>query len=185
MRRPSGRGRRTGLILIPAAVRQLGVPVIASGGIATGAGLVAALALGAEAVNMGTRFMATDEAPVHDNVKSQIVANDERDTVLVFRAFRNTARVARNRISQQILDITQRPDARFADVAELASGTRGRDRVLACGDMDDGMWWAAQAQGLIFDIDSCANVVARIMAEAEELITTRLPASVGRPAHDH
>ncbi|MGV7904155.1 nitronate monooxygenase, partial [Mycobacterium kansasii] len=84
-----------GLVLIPAAVRQLTIPVIASGGIATGSGLAAALALGADAVNMGTRFMATVEAPIHQNVKDQIVANSERDTVLVFRNFHNTARVVR------------------------------------------------------------------------------------------
>ena len=91
-----------GLILIPAAVRMLTVPVIASGGMATGEGLAAALALGADAANFGTRFIATNEAPVHENVKAQIVANSERDTVLVFREFKNSARVARNSISEQI-----------------------------------------------------------------------------------
>lgn len=163
-----------GLVLIPAAVRQLSVPVIASGGIATAEGLVAALALGADAVNMGTRFIATTEAPVHDNVKRQIVANDERDTVLVFREFHNTARVVRNAISEQILEISRRPGATFADIAALASGARGRSRVLAEGDLDDGLWWAGQAQGLINDIDTCKGVVERIVAEAGEIVRGRL-----------
>ncbi|WP_028463387.1 nitronate monooxygenase family protein [Nocardia sp. 348MFTsu5.1] len=164
-----------GLVLINAAARQLTIPIIASGGIANGAGLVAALALGASAVNMGTRFVATTEAPVHDNVKRQIVANDERSTQIVFRQFRNTARVARNSVSEEIVAISSRPGATFADIAHLASGARGRAEVLGKGDMDGGMWWASQAQGLIFEIDSCARVVATIMAEAEALISTRLP----------
>ncbi|RDH11582.1 NAD(P)H-dependent flavin oxidoreductase, partial [Tsukamurella pulmonis] len=143
-----------GLILIPAAVRELSIPVIASGGIATGSGLAAALALGADAVNMGTRFMATAEAPIHENVKNQIVANSERDTVLVFRNFHNTARVVRNEVSEQIVEIGERPGATFDDVAELASGARGRANVLGEGRMDDGMWWAGQTQGLIQEVDT-------------------------------
>lgn len=168
-----------GLILIPAAARQLSIPVIASGGIATGAGLAAALALGADGVNMGTRFMATTEAPTHDNVKQQIVANTERDTVLVFRKFRNTARVVRNKISEQILEISARPDSTFDDIAELASGERGRSRVLRDGDMDGGLWWAGQTQGLIDNVDTCENVVATIVREAEAIMRDRLPSLIG------
>lgn len=164
-----------GLVLIPAATRALDIPVIASGGLATGAGLVAALALGACAANMGTRFMATDEAPIHDNVKRQLVANDERDTVLVFREFRNTARVARNEVSESIREIGSRPGATFADVADLASGARGRQRVLADGELDGGMWWAGQSQGLIHEVAPVAEVVATIMAEAERLLGSTLP----------
>jgi nitronate monooxygenase len=163
-----------GLVLIPAAVRALDIPVIASGGIATGGGLVAALALGASAANMGTRFIATHEAPVHVNVKQQIVDNDERDTLIVFREFHNSARVARNSISTQIAEIGRRPGATFADVAALASGARGRDRVLRNGDMEDGMWWASQAQGLVHDIDSAENVINAIIREAEAVIRDRL-----------
>ena len=167
-----------GLILIPAAVRQLSIPVIASGGIATGSGLAAALALGADAVNMGTRFMATVEAPIHGNVKNQIVANSERDTVLVFRNFHNTARVVRNTISEQIVEIGERPGATFDDVAELASGARGRTNVLAEGRMEDGMWWAGQTQGLVEEVDTVAAVVDKVVADAEEIMTRRLPGLV-------
>lgn len=163
-----------GLVLIPAAAKVLDIPIIASGGIATGAGLAAVLALGADAANMGTRFIATHEAPVHENVKQQVARNSELDTVIVFREFHNSARVARNEVSEQIAEISKRPGASFSDVAELASGARGRDRVLGDGAMDDGVWWASQAQGLVDDVDSVANVVDRIMAEAESTIRERL-----------
>jgi NAD(P)H-dependent flavin oxidoreductase YrpB (nitropropane dioxygenase family) len=160
-----------GLVLIPAAARKVRIPLIASGGFATGSGLVAALALGAAAVNMGTRFVASAEAPVHQNVKDQIVANDERATQLVFREFNNTARVARNSVSEEIVRRSALPGATFADVAHLASGARGRDRVLTHGDMEDGMWWAGQAQGLINSVLSCQEIVDGIMDEAERIVT--------------
>ncbi|MBH0122618.1 nitronate monooxygenase [Rhodococcus sp. CX] len=163
-----------GLVLIPAAARKLSIPIIASGGFADGAGLVAALALGASAVNMGTRFVATDEAPVHINVKNQIVENDERSTILVFREFHNTARVARNAISEEIAHISQQIGATFEDVAHLASGRRGRVQVLENGLVDDGMWWASQAQGLIHDIVSCETAVDRIVSEASALLNDKL-----------
>ncbi|MGV9790945.1 NAD(P)H-dependent flavin oxidoreductase [Streptomyces sp. NPDC004673] len=159
-----------GLVLIPAAVRRLDIPVIASGGFATGSGLVAALALGAGAVNMGTRFVASHEAPVHQNVKNQIVANDERATQLVFREFGNTGRVARNAISEEIVARSRRPGATFGDIAELASGVRGRMRVLEQGQMDDGLWWAGQAQGLIHSVASCDEIVSGIVTDAEKII---------------
>jgi nitronate monooxygenase len=165
-----------GLILINAAARQLDIPIIASGGFADGAGLVAALALGADAINMGTRFVATVEAPVHANVKQQIVANDERGTQLIFREFRNTARVARNAISEEIAVISRQPGAKFDAVAHLASGERGRREVLAKGDMDGGLWWAGQTQGLIDSVLTCQQVVDDIMAQAESIINDRLAA---------
>jgi len=171
-----------GLILIPAAAAQLSIPVIASGGIADARGLAAALALGADAVNMGTRFMATTEAPIHQNVKDQIVANSERDTVLVFRKFHNTARVVRNTISEEIVAISERPDATFDDIAPLASGARGRQRVLADGEMEDGMWWAGQTQGLINSVESCEAVVRTIVEEAGSIITSRLASLIGPDA---
>ncbi|MFE5912448.1 NAD(P)H-dependent flavin oxidoreductase [Streptomyces wedmorensis] len=159
-----------GLVLVPAAVRRLDIPVIASGGFATGSGLAAALALGACAINMGTRFVASAEAPVHPNVKEQIVANDERATQLVFREFGNTGRVARNAISEEIVTRSRRPGAVFEDVAELASGVRGRTRVLQEGHMDDGLWWAGQAQGLIESVATCDEIVSGIVADAEKII---------------
>ncbi|MFB6832916.1 MULTISPECIES: NAD(P)H-dependent flavin oxidoreductase [Streptomyces] len=159
-----------GLVLVPAAVRRLDIPVIASGGFATGSGLAAALSLGACAINMGTRFVASTEAPVHPNVKAQIVANDERATQLVFREFGNTGRVARNAISEEIVTRSRRPGAVFEDVAELASGVRGRTRVLQEGHMDDGLWWAGQAQGLIESVATCDEIVSGIVGDAEKII---------------
>lgn len=163
-----------GLVLIPAAAKALSIPIIASGGIADARGLVGALALGADAVNMGTRFMATTEAPIHENVKRQIVANDERATNVIFRKFNNTGRTAKNAVSDEILEIERREGSTFDDVAALAAGARGRAEVLEKGDMDGGLWWASQAQGLIDEVASCAEVVSRIMREAEEIIGGRL-----------
>lgn len=163
-----------GLILIPAAADQVHIPLIASGGFADGRGLVAALALGADAINMGTRFMATAEAPIHENVKRQIILNDERQTDLVYRKFHNTARVARNAISQEVVAISAKPDTTFEDVAHLASGARGRVNVLKDGDVNGGIWTAGMAQGLIHDIPTTAELVARIVAEAEEIVRSRL-----------
>jgi nitronate monooxygenase len=163
-----------GLVLIPAAAKVLSIPVIASGGIADARGLVGALAMGADAVNMGTRFMATLEAPIHENVKRQIVANDERATNVIFRKFNNTGRVAKNSISDEILEIERSEGSTFDDVAALAAGARGRAEVLEKGDMDGGLWWASQAQGLIDEVASCADVVSKIMREAEEIIGGRL-----------
>src|SRR6266478_4714099 len=126
-----------GLILIPAATRHVDIPVIASGGFADARGLVAALALGADAVNMGTRFVCTAESPVHERIKQQIVANDERSTQLIFRTMRNTARVARNAVSAEVVEIEGR-GGRFEDVRHLVAGARGR-RVYETGDPEHGI----------------------------------------------
>jgi NAD(P)H-dependent flavin oxidoreductase YrpB (nitropropane dioxygenase family) len=123
---------------------------------------------------MGTRFMATTEAPIHENVKQRIVANDERATKVIFRKFRNSARCARNSISEQIADIERQDGTTFSDIAELAAGVRGRTEVLGKGDMDGGLWWASQAQGLINEVGSCEEVVAAIVADAEKIISGRL-----------
>jgi len=163
-----------GLVLIPAAADAVSLPLIASGGFADGRGLAAALALGAEAVNMGTRFMATAESPVHENVKRRIVEAGERDTDLLYRKFRNTARVARNSVSQRIRAIEDDPASTFDDIRDLASGARGRSAVYAGGDPEGGVWTVGQAQGLIHDIPTCADLVDRITGQARDLIEQRL-----------
>ena len=160
-------------MLFPCTADKLTIPIIASGGIADARGLVAALALGCEGVNMGTRFMATKEAPIHQHVKEQLVANDERGTNLIFRTLHNTARVAKNAVSDEVVAIERKGNAKFEDVRELVAGVRGAD-VLDKGDMDAGIWSAGQTQGLIHDIPSCADLVAHIMREAEAIIRNRL-----------
>ena len=164
-----------GLVLIPAAVDQLDIPVIASGGIADGRGLAAALALGAQGVNMGTRFCATREAPIHDNVKRYLVANDERSTNLIFRRLHNTARVGRNSVSDEVVRILQDPASTFADVAPLVRGARGRE-LLETGNLDAGLVWASQSQGLINDIPSVAELLDRIVGDARRIIERDLRA---------
>lgn len=170
-----------GLILIPAARDKITIPMLASGGFADGRGLVAALALGADGVNMGTRFMCTKEAPIHANVKQQIVANDERQTDLIFRTMHNTARVGRNAVSQKVVAIERdgltRGGAKFDEVRELVAGAKGKV-VLETGELDHGIWSAGQVQGLIHDIPSCAELVARIVGEAEAIIRQRLAGAV-------
>ncbi|HEY4112671.1 MAG TPA: nitronate monooxygenase [Rhizomicrobium sp.] len=162
-----------GLILFPATADKISIPIIASGGIADARGLVAALALGCDGVNMGTRFMATVEAPIHENVKKQIVANDERGTNLIFRTLHNTARVAKNAISDEVVAIEKRGNATFADVKDLVAGVRGAN-VLDKGEMDAGIWSAGETQALIHDIPTCQDMVANIMREAEAIIRQRL-----------
>jgi nitronate monooxygenase len=162
------------IVLLPATVDAVDVPVIASGGMADGRSLVAALALGADAVNMGTRFLATTEAKIHDNVKQAIVANNERDTVLVGRSLRNTARVAKNAISVQVAEIQKDPTKTFADVKELMAGVRGRENVLVGGDLDGGIWTTGQSQALIHDIPTCADLVRNIMTQADGILAERL-----------
>jgi len=166
-----------GLILIPAAADKLSIPIIASGGFADGRGLAAALALGAEGVNMGTRFCATLEAPIHDNIKQMIVANSERDTNLIFRKFRNTGRVAKTGVSDKVVEITNQPDSVFADIQPLVSGARGRT-ALETGDIEAGLIWASQAQGLIHDIPSCEELIRTMVADAQAIIQGRLSSFV-------
>lgn len=166
-----------GMVLIPAAAAALEIPVIASGGIADGRGLVAALALGAEGVNMGTRFMCTVESPIHRRIKEAIVSHDERSTNLIFRPFRNTARVVKNSVSDAVLRI-QSEGGEFADVRELVSGARGA-KVYETGDPELGIWWAGQTQGLIHDVPTVAELVARIVGEAEQIVSGRLAGLLG------
>jgi NAD(P)H-dependent flavin oxidoreductase YrpB (nitropropane dioxygenase family) len=161
-----------GLVLIPVAADKLEIPIIASGGFADARGLVAALALGADAINMGTRFMCTAESPIHENVKRHIVAADERQTDLIFRTLHNTARVARNSVSQEVLQIEQRGGT-FEDVKHLVAGARGV-KVYEDGDVEAGIWTAGICQGLIHDIPTCGELVESIMAQADQIIAERL-----------
>jgi NAD(P)H-dependent flavin oxidoreductase YrpB (nitropropane dioxygenase family) len=163
-----------GLVLIPAATARLSIPVLASGGFADARGLVAALALGADGINMGSRFMCTAESPIHDTVKQAIVDGDERGTQLIFRQLRNTARVAGNAVSREVVEIL-RAGGTFPDVARLVAGSRGR-RVFEEGDLDAGIWTVGMVQGLIDDIPTCADLIDRIVTEAVELVGHRLRA---------
>jgi NADH:quinone reductase (non-electrogenic) len=162
-----------GLILIPAAADKVKIPMLASGGIGDGRGLVAALALGAEGINMGTRFCATKEAPIHENIKAKYVENDERGTNLIFRSLHNTARVGKNGVSDEVATILKRPDAKFEDVADLVRGFKGAE-MLKSGDTEHGIFWAGMIQGLIHDIPTCQELIDRIMGDAEEIIKARL-----------
>lgn len=152
-----------GLVLIPAAARKLSVPVIASGGIGDGRGMAAALALGAEGVNMGTRFCATREAPIHGNIKRALVSASERDTRLIFRTLHNTARVLKNAVSVEVVDIERR-GCEFEDIRHLVAGRRGRE-ALTVGDPEGGIIAAGQVVGLIDDIPSCAELIERMVRE--------------------
>ena len=169
-----------GLVLIPAAADKVRVPMLASGGFGDGRGLAAALALGADGINMGTRFCATVEAPIHDAVKQFIVANDERATNLIFRRFHNTGRVAKTSVSDRVVDLSNRPETTFEDIRPLVSGAKGRI-ALETGDLDAGLIWAGQIQGLIHDIPTCRDLVARIVRDAERIITSRLTHCIVAP----
>lgn len=162
-----------GLILIPAAADKVKIPMLASGGFGDGRGLIAALSLGAEGINMGTRFCATKEAPIHDNVKQAYVENDERGSFLIFRNFKNTARVGRSAVSEEVVRRLAQPDAQFSDVQELVAGTAGRE-LLQTGDLTKGVFWAGMIQGLIHDIPTCQELIDRIISEAEAIIDQRL-----------
>ena len=164
------------MVLVPAASRQLDIPVLASGGFGNGQGLVAALALGAEGINMGTRFVATREAPVHDNIKRAYVESSERDTRLLYRPLRNTARFLKNEVTEAVLEIERDKgkDLQFEDVRELVAGPRQREAWLE-GNKDRGVITTGMVVGLIDDIPSCSELVERIVAEAAEIVERGLP----------
>lgn len=170
-----GEGDLTSLILIQVASRWLKVPVIAAGGIVDGKGLVAALALGAEAVMMGTRFLMTKEAPVHPKVKQRLLEAKETDTVLVQRSIRSTLRVLRNRASEKVLEL-EREGASLEQLIPYIKGEKSRE-VLEKGLIDEGMVVCGQAIGLIDDLPSVKDLMERIMEEAEETLK-RLKASL-------
>ncbi|EAW12667.1 NAD(P)H-dependent flavin oxidoreductase [Aspergillus clavatus NRRL 1] len=156
----------TNFILLSRARQELKVPFIASGGFADGQGLAAALALGAEGINMGTRFMCTVEAPIHQKVKEAIVASDEHNTSLVMRRWKNTTRLFRNKVTEEAIKVERESKTgEFSEMAPFVSGKRGRE-VFLNGDIDYGVWTAGQVIGLIHDIPTCADLLQRIQTEA-------------------
>ena len=167
-------------ILLPRAAEELKIPFVASGGMADGRSLVAALALGAEGMNMGTRFMATKEAPIHDNVKQALVAASELDTRLVMRALRNTERVLRNAAADALLEKERRLGAaiKFEDIIEQVAGVY--PKIMKEGAMDAGVWSCGMVAGLIRDVPSVKELIERIMAQADALIHQRLAGLAAR-----
>ena len=169
------------MILLPRAADELAIPFVASGGMADGRSLVAALALGADGINMGTRFIVTKEAPVHDNVKRAIVEASELDTRLVMRQLRNTERVLKNRGVEALLAI-EREKGDGLQVADIGAYLGGvYPKVMVDGEMDAGAWSCGMVAGLINDVPSVQDLVDRIMREAETLITVRLAGLVDAP----
>ncbi|MEO5641431.1 MAG: nitronate monooxygenase family protein [Sphingomicrobium sp.] len=162
------------MILLPRAADELKIPFVASGGMADGRSLVASLAMGAEGINMGTRFLATREAPVHQNVKDAVVAASELDTRLVMRRLRNTERVLINSAVQRLIEKEHQlgEALTFADIAPEVAGVY--PRIMKEGDMDAGAWSCGMVAGLIHDIPSVAELISRIMREAETIIRGRL-----------
>ncbi|MBS0522551.1 MAG: nitronate monooxygenase [Proteobacteria bacterium] len=161
-------------ILLPRAAEELEIPFVASGGMADGRSLVAALALGAEGMNMGTRFMATKEAPIHDNVKQALVAASELDTRLIMRPLRNTERVLKNAAVERLIAKEKELGAKitFKDIVAEVGGVY--PRIMKQGEMDAGAWSCGMVAGLIHDIPTVKELIDRIMREAEEIIASRL-----------
>jgi nitronate monooxygenase len=167
------------MILLPRAADELSIPFVASGGMADGRSLVAALALGADGINMGTRFIATREAPVHDHVKRAIVAASELDTRLIMRPLRNTERVLKNGAVDRLLEKerTLGPNLRFEDIFGEVAGVY--PRIMRDGDLDAGAWSCGMVVGLIDDVPTCGELIERIIAEAKTIISNRLAGLVG------
>ena len=168
----------TNMILLPLAAQRLKIPFLASGGLGDGKGLAAALAMGADGINMGTRFMVTKEAPIHEKVKQKMVEATELDTSLIYRTLRNTARVFENSVAEEVVDIESKPgQTQFEDIQALVQGAKGRE-LFDTGDLDKGIWSAGMIVGLIDDIPTCRELIARIVSEAEEIINERLVKAV-------
>jgi nitronate monooxygenase len=161
------------LVLLPQAAEALDVPVAGCGGFSDAKSMVAALALGGEAIVMGTRFMATQEAGIHQNVKEKMTEADELSTNLMFRTMHNTARVFKNSISDQVVEIESTGSATFEDVKDLVAGQRGRV-VFEEGDLEHGIWSAGISVARVKDVPTCKEMVERLVSEAEEIIDGRL-----------
>lgn len=167
----------TSLILIPLAKDALEIPIVASGGFGDGRGLVASLALGADGMNMGTRFVATAECPIHDAVKQALVNASERDTRLLMRSLRNTARFLANDNTEKVLEIESRGNATIADIKQYMSGLEGK-KMIETGDLNEGVFSSGQVIGLIRDVPTVQELFDRIVGEATALMTQRLPGMV-------
>ena len=165
-----------GLVLFPAATQALKIPVLASGGIADGRGLAAALSLGCEGINMGTRFMVTQEAPIHEGIKQKVVEMDENQTKLIFRTYRNTARVYRNGVAEEVSQI-EAEGGDFGQVHHLVSGAN-QEKAWSTGDIEAGMVTVGMCGGLINDIPTCEELVKTIVSDAEQIISDRLASIV-------
>ncbi|MEM0986797.1 MAG: nitronate monooxygenase family protein [Pseudomonadota bacterium] len=167
------------MILLPRAADELEIPFVSSGGMADGRSLVASLAMGAQGMNMGTRFIATKEAPVHENVKQAIVAASELDTRLVMRPLRNTERVLTNDAVERLLEKEKAlgPDLKFEDIIQEVAGVY--PRIMTDGEMDAGAWSCGMVAGLIHDVPTCKELIDRIMSEAEAIIEERLGGFMG------
>jgi nitronate monooxygenase len=164
------------MVLLPRAAEELSIPFVASGGMADARSLVASLALGADGINMGTRFIATKEAPVHENVKQAILNAGETDTRLVMRPLRNTERVLNNAAAQKLLEkeASLGSNLRFEDIIDEVAGVY--PRIMQQGDMESGVWSCGMVAGLVHDIPTCKELLDRIMAEARQIIENRLTA---------
>ena len=161
------------LVLLPQAAEALDVPVAGCGGFSDAKSMVAALALGGEAIVMGTRFMATKEAGIHQNVKDKMTEADELSTNLMFRTMHNTARVFKNSVSDQVVDIESTGTASFEDVKDLVAGQRGRV-VFEEGDLEHGIWSAGISVARVKDVPTCKEMVSRLVSDAEDIIDGRL-----------
>ena len=170
------------MILLPRAAEELKIPFVASGGMVDARSLVASLAMGADGMNMGTRFMATKEAPIHENVKKAILESSELDTRLVMRPLRNTERVLKNAATERLLEKEKRlgEDLKIDDIMDEVSGVY--PKVMIDGDMDAGVWSCGMVAGLIHDIPTCQELIETIMSEAETLIRKRLEGMVSASA---
>jgi len=162
-----------GLVLFPRATEEVRIPVIASGGIADARGLVAALALGCEGVNMGSRFLATREAPIHDSIKQQILQADENSTKLIFRPLRNTLRIFDNSVARHILEM-EAAGKGIDEIGPVASGQKGRI-VFEQGSREAGVWSAGISIGLVHDVPTVEELISRMVREASAIIKERLP----------
>ena len=160
-------------VLLPCAAAQIKIPLLASGGVGNARSLVAALALGADGINMGTRFMATKEAPIHDNVKQAIVAGDERSSTHILRKVRNTSRIYKNSVALKIREIEARPDSTFEEIYNLVSGVKNQV-VYQSGDLEAGTWSAGMVMGLIHDIPTCKELLDGMVSEAQEILNGQL-----------